>query len=127
MTSVSNEAGIGSAAIAHSAVRTHKPITEGFVALLEPFIDTVVICTITGLVIVAVADDPDDRADGHLQPTEHGVGEDDDVIRPLDDLTDEAVAPVSRISSDAAVAAGTMINAAVTKTTSIGRIFRPRM
>lgn len=48
----SNEAGVGSAAIAHSAVRTHEPITEGFVALLEPFIDTVVICTMTALVIV---------------------------------------------------------------------------
>jgi len=48
----SNEAGIGSAAIAHSAVRTDTPLTEGFVALLEPFIDTVVICTLTGLVLV---------------------------------------------------------------------------
>ncbi|WP_418317987.1 alanine/glycine:cation symporter family protein [Piscinibacter sakaiensis] len=48
----SNEAGIGSAAIAHSAVRTKEPITEGYVALLEPFIDTVVICTMTALVIV---------------------------------------------------------------------------
>lgn len=48
----SNEAGIGSAAIAHSAVQTEEPMTEGFVALLEPFIDTVVICTLTGLVLV---------------------------------------------------------------------------
>ncbi|MAQ86096.1 MAG: sodium:alanine symporter [Maritimibacter sp.] len=48
----SNEAGIGSAAIAHSAVKTKEPITEGYVALLEPFIDTVVICTMTALVIV---------------------------------------------------------------------------
>jgi AGCS family alanine or glycine:cation symporter len=48
----SNEAGIGSAAIAHSAVRTGRPVTEGFVALYEPFIDTVVVCTITALVIV---------------------------------------------------------------------------
>ncbi|MBL4665839.1 MAG: alanine:cation symporter family protein [Sneathiella sp.] len=47
----SNEAGVGSAAIAHSAVRTKEPITEGFVSLLEPFIDTVVICTMTALVI----------------------------------------------------------------------------
>ncbi|MEJ2285716.1 MAG: alanine:cation symporter family protein [Desulfobacterales bacterium] len=43
---------IGSAAIAHSAVRTKEPLTEGYVALLEPFIDTVVICTMTALVIV---------------------------------------------------------------------------
>ncbi|TVQ28824.1 MAG: alanine:cation symporter family protein [Geminicoccaceae bacterium] len=48
----SNEAGIGSAAIAHSAVRTKEPITEGFVSLLEPFIDTVIICTMTALVII---------------------------------------------------------------------------
>lgn len=48
----SNEAGIGSAAIAHSSVKTEHPITEGFVALLEPFIDTVVICTLTALVII---------------------------------------------------------------------------
>jgi alanine or glycine:cation symporter, AGCS family len=48
----SNEAGVGSAAIAHSAVRTNEPITEGFVSLLEPFIDTVVICTMTALVII---------------------------------------------------------------------------
>jgi len=48
----SNEAGLGSAAIAHSAVKTEQPATEGFVALLEPFIDTVVICTLTALVII---------------------------------------------------------------------------
>ena len=48
----SNEAGAGSAAIAHSAARTSEPISEGIVALLEPFIDTVVICTMTALVIV---------------------------------------------------------------------------
>ena len=48
----SNEAGIGSAAIAHSAVKTKEPVTEGYVALLEPFIDTVVICTLTALVII---------------------------------------------------------------------------
>ncbi len=48
----SNEAGAGSAAIAHSAVRTKYPASEGVVALLEPFIDTVVICTMTALVII---------------------------------------------------------------------------
>jgi AGCS family alanine or glycine:cation symporter len=48
----SNEAGIGSAAIAHSAVRTKRPVTEGFVALYEPFVDTVVVCTVTALVII---------------------------------------------------------------------------
>ena len=48
----SNEAGAGSAAIAHSAVKTKYPASEGVVALLEPFIDTVVICTMTALVII---------------------------------------------------------------------------
>ena len=48
----SNEAGAGSAAIAHSAVRTYFPASEGLVGLLEPFIDTVVICTMTALVII---------------------------------------------------------------------------
>lgn len=48
----SNEAGAGSAAIAHSAVNTKYPASEGVVALLEPFIDTVVICTLTALVII---------------------------------------------------------------------------
>lgn len=48
----SNEAGVGSAAIAHSAVRTKYPASEGIVALLEPFIDTVIICTMTALVII---------------------------------------------------------------------------
>jgi len=48
----SNEAGIGSAAIAHAAAKTEEPIREGIVASLGPFIDTVIICTMTGLVIV---------------------------------------------------------------------------
>ena len=48
----SNEAGIGSAAIAHAAAKTEYPVREGVVALLEPFIDTVIVCTMTALVIV---------------------------------------------------------------------------
>ena len=48
----SNEAGVGSAAIAHSAVKTRYAASEGIVALLEPFVDTVVVCTITALVII---------------------------------------------------------------------------
>ncbi len=51
----SNEAGIGSASIAHSAVQTKEPVSEGIVSLLEPFIDTMVICTLTSLVIVSTA------------------------------------------------------------------------
>ena len=48
----SNEAGIGSSPIAHAAAQTKDPVSQGFIALLEPFIDTVVICTITALVII---------------------------------------------------------------------------
>ncbi|MBU2651095.1 MAG: alanine:cation symporter family protein [Bacteroidetes bacterium] len=48
----SNEAGVGSASIAHAAARTNEPVSEGIVALLEPFVDTVVICTMTALVII---------------------------------------------------------------------------
>ncbi len=59
----SNEAGVGSAAIAHSAAKTDYPVREGIVALLEPFIDTVVICTMTALVIVIM---------GAYDPSSHG-------------------------------------------------------
>lgn len=57
----SNEAGVGSAAIAHSAAKTEYPVREGIVALLEPFIDTVLVCTMTALVIVITGayDNPD--------------------------------------------------------------------
>jgi len=48
----SNEAGTGSSAIVHSAARTNEPVREGMVALLEPFIDTVIVCNVTGLVVV---------------------------------------------------------------------------
>ncbi len=48
----SNEAGIGSAPIAHSVAQTNEPVSEGLVALLEPFVDTIIICTITALVLI---------------------------------------------------------------------------
>jgi AGCS family alanine or glycine:cation symporter len=51
----SNEAGQGSAPIAHAAAKTDEPVSEGVVALLEPFIDTIVICTMTGLVLITTA------------------------------------------------------------------------
>lgn len=49
----SNEAGQGSAPIAHASARTKEPVSEGLVAILEPFIDTIVICTVTGLVLLS--------------------------------------------------------------------------
>jgi len=66
----SNEAGIGSSAIAHSAVKTEEPVTQGFVAMLEPFIDTVVICTITSLVIILTVYDPVMLNDGSISGVE---------------------------------------------------------
>ncbi|MEE9439085.1 MAG: alanine/glycine:cation symporter family protein [Saprospiraceae bacterium] len=62
----SNEAGIGSAAIAHSAVKTNHPASEGLVALLEPFIDTVVVCTMTALVLIIT---------GSLATASHGMND----------------------------------------------------
>ena len=60
----SNEAGIGSASIAHAAVKTNEPVTEGVVSVLEPFIDTIVVCTITAMVIgTASAADPNFAGD----------------------------------------------------------------
>jgi AGCS family alanine or glycine:cation symporter len=59
----SNEAGIGSSSIAHSAVKTSEPLTQGFVAMLEPFIDTVIVCSVTALVITT-----------GLEPNELGTG-----------------------------------------------------
>ncbi|MCA9506147.1 MAG: alanine/glycine:cation symporter family protein [Myxococcota bacterium] len=52
----SNEAGIGSSSIAHSVVRTKEPLSQGFVAMLEPFIDTIIVCSITALVITTGVD-----------------------------------------------------------------------
>ena len=76
----SNEAGQGSAPIAHAAAKTDEPVSEGVVALLEPFIDTIVICTFTGLVIImtGVWDDriPTEITLGRGDITYVAVGED---------------------------------------------------
>ena len=66
----SNEAGIGSSSIAHAAVKTGEPLTQGFVAMLEPFIDTVVICTITALVITVTVYEPALLSDGTMSGVE---------------------------------------------------------
>ena len=60
----SNEAGVGSASIAHSAAATNEPVSEGIVALLEPFIDTIIVCTMTGLVVVVTGAYLDTSLDG---------------------------------------------------------------
>ncbi|MGI9592686.1 MAG: alanine/glycine:cation symporter family protein [Myxococcota bacterium] len=60
----SNEAGIGSAAIVHATARTTEPVTQGFAALLEPFVDTIVICSLTALVITVTVYDPENPVVG---------------------------------------------------------------
>jgi AGCS family alanine or glycine:cation symporter len=68
----SNEAGQGSAPIAHAAAKTDEPVSEGMVSILEPFIDTIIICTLTGLVILSSGvwkekhENVFDRADMHI-------------------------------------------------------------
>jgi len=67
----SNEAGVGSAPIAHSAAATSEPVREGIVALLEPFIDTVVVCTMTGLVLVVTGAYADPAAGSGISMTSY--------------------------------------------------------
>ncbi|VAW97226.1 Sodium/glycine symporter GlyP [hydrothermal vent metagenome] len=65
----SNEAGLGSSPIAHAAAKTNEPVREGLVAMLEPFIDTIIVCTLTGLVIIVSGvylDRPDDLVGSSL-------------------------------------------------------------
>jgi len=70
----SNEAGIGSASIAHSAATTDEPVREGLVSLLEPFIDTIVVCTMTGLVIVVTGAYASPDAGQGIQMTSYAFG-----------------------------------------------------
>ncbi len=72
----SNEAGIGSAPIAHSAVKTNKPASEGLVALLEPFLDTVIVCSMTSLVLVIGMEFDGDTANYVLNGQNFTLGED---------------------------------------------------
>ncbi len=71
----SNEAGIGSASIAHSAAATEEPVREGIVALLEPFIDTIIVCTMTGLVVVITGAYADPTAGEGVHMTSWAFGQ----------------------------------------------------
>lgn len=70
----SNEAGVGSASIAHSAAKTKEPVSEGMVALLEPFIDTIVICTMTAFVIIITGTYQDTTGLGGSELTSQAFG-----------------------------------------------------
>ncbi len=83
----SNEAGLGSAAIAHSAVKTRRPVSEGFVALFEPLVDTVLICTMTALAIIIA--NPASYLDARAEVAETGATTADGVV-----LTSDAFATV---------------------------------
>ena len=71
----SNEAGVGSASIAHAAAKTSEPVSEGIVAILEPFVDTVIICTMTALVIIFSGDDTQFSGVQGVQLTSMAYGE----------------------------------------------------
>jgi len=83
----SNEAGQGSAAIAHSAARADEPVSEGMVAILEPFIDTLIICTLTGLAILSSGvwtekiENLFQRADMEIVSGIYEEGEEEDIAR----------------------------------------------
>lgn len=83
----SNEAGLGSAAIAHSTVKTRRPVSEGFVALFEPLVDTVLICTMTALTIIIA--NPASYLDARAEVAETGGTTADGVV-----LTSDAFATV---------------------------------
>lgn len=83
----SNEAGQGSAPIAHSAAKTDQPVREGVVALLEPFIDTLIVCSITGLVIVSTGA-WDMHHSASVNPSEGAI---EYVINETDDLEQQNV------------------------------------
>lgn len=100
----SNEAGQGSAPIAHAAAKTKEPASEGMVSLLEPFIDTIVICTITGLVILSSGvwkekhENIFDRSDMYYVQGQYTDSEDQDVdslYRYLNDVDGSTIEPYS--------------------------------
>ncbi len=120
----SNEAGQGSAPIAHAAAKTKEPASEGMVSLLEPFIDTIVICTITGLVILSSGvwkekhENIFDRSDMYYVTGQYTDDQDADVnklYRYLNDVDGSDVKPYNgtiTVVNGAAVSDGyTLINA----------------
>jgi AGCS family alanine or glycine:cation symporter len=100
----SNEAGQGSAPIAHAAAKTDEPVSEGVVALLEPFIDTIVICTMTGLVIIMTGV----WNERHPTTLELNGGDSSFVVHNADgSITQSASAPSQvRVNGGAPVAGG---------------------
>ena len=120
----SNEAGQGSAPIAHAAAKTKEPASEGMVSLLEPFIDTIIICTITGLVILSSGvwkekhENVFDRSDMIFVAGEYSDKADDDKFQLygfLNSTGDSDVkpytGPISVVNGTAVTSGYTLINA----------------
>ncbi len=115
----SNEAGQGSAPIAHAAARAHEPVSEGVVAILEPFIDTVIICMLTGLTILS-SGVWTQKYDNRFQPADmvivKGIYEDTtagDRMKLYNFLSDEGDSGIERYTGELTVTAG-RINEAIT-------------
>ena len=98
----SNEAGQGSAPIAHGAAKTEEPVREGVVALLEPFIDTILVCTMTGLVIVSTG------VWDSTHPTEGNLNSPDLEFQITETMDDSSVLVVQ----DGIIQNGTMLRSA---------------
>ncbi|MGB3727284.1 MAG: AGCS family amino acid carrier protein [Glaciecola sp.] len=120
----SNEAGQGSAPIAHAAAKTKEPVSEGMVSILEPFIDTIIICTLTGLVILSSGvwnekhENVFDRSDMFFVAGIYEQGSQEDatnVFKYLNDIDDTSVEAFNgeiTVVNGVAVSSGyTLINA----------------
>lgn len=120
----SNEAGQGSAPIAHAAAKTKEPVSEGMVSILEPFIDTIIICTLTGLVILSSGvwnqkhENIFDRSDMFFVNGTYDQGNQEDSVNvykylnEIDDTTVEAFNGEITVVNGVAVTGGyTLINA----------------
>jgi AGCS family alanine or glycine:cation symporter len=116
----SNEAGQGSAPIAHAAAKTKEPVSEGMVSILEPFIDTIIICTITGLVILSSGvwkekhQNIFDRSDMTFIAGEYVEGKSEDMNNLYLYLNKEDGASVENFSGDIQVVNGVAVTGGYT-------------
>jgi len=116
----SNEAGQGSAPIAHAAAKTKEPVSEGMVSILEPFIDTIIICTITGLVILSSGvwnqkhENIFDRSDMQFFAGEYSEGKEQDVRALYQYLNDYDNASVEKFTGEIKVVNGAAISGGYT-------------
>jgi AGCS family alanine or glycine:cation symporter len=116
----SNEAGQGSAPIAHAAAKTKEPVSEGMVSILEPFIDTIIICTITGLVILSSGvwnqkhENIFDRSDMQFFAGEYSESKEQDVRALYQYLNDYDNAAVQKFTGDIKVVNGAAISGGYT-------------